>query len=137
MFFFCPSNFRKIAKWNSKFKNGIFTWKILKKHFFMEISKYLTLKFWIQFCNFPKIAWAKKISIIRFLGQFLKNMVTKFFRNSKFSNFLGNKTEISHLSSLDPARSKILLSPIPGPVSVREFLTTTKYWFGIELYLNF
>ena len=40
----------------------------------------------------------REISKIRFLGQFLtlKNMVLKFSQNSKFSYFLGIKSEIHH-----------------------------------------
>ena len=46
---------------------------------------------------FPKLR-GRKISKFRFMGQFLtlKNMVTKFFQNSNFSDFLGIKSEISH-----------------------------------------
>ena len=59
-------------------------------------GKYSTLKFWIQFCNFSKITWAKKIKISFFGSVFdPENMVTKFFRNSNFSDFLGIKSEIS------------------------------------------
>ena len=45
---------------------------------------------------FPKLR-GRKISKFRFMGQFLtlKNMVTKFFQNSNFSDFLGIKSEIS------------------------------------------
>ena len=42
---------------------------------------------------------------ISFLGQFLtlKNMVTKFFRNSNFSDFLGIKSEINQFGvNIDP-----------------------------------
>ena len=48
---FSHSNFRKFARWNSKFKSGTFTgkWTILKKK----------LKFWVTLSNFSKIAWAK------------------------------------------------------------------------------
>ena len=65
-------------------------------------------KFWIFQVNsplsnfqffltiFPKLR-GRKISKFRFMGQFLtlKNMVTKFFQNSNFSDFLGIKSEIS------------------------------------------
>ena len=41
----------------------------------------------------------RKIAKLIFWGQFLtlKNMVTKFFRNSNFSDFLGIKSEINQL----------------------------------------
>ena len=53
--------------------------------------------FEIDFAIFRKLRGQKK-SKFRFLGQFLtlENMVTKFFRNSNFSDFLGIKSEISH-----------------------------------------
>ena len=70
-------------------------------------------KFWIFQVNsplsnfqffltiFPKLR-GRKISKFRFMGQFLtlKNMVTKFFQNSNFSDFLGIKSEISHCSDV-------------------------------------
>ena len=51
--------------------------------------------------NFEKNFFFLKINVknkITFLGQFLtlENMVTNFFRNSNFSDFLGIKSEISH-----------------------------------------
>ena len=54
-----------------------------------------TLNFWVFLTIFPKLR-GRKISKI--MGQFLtlKNMVTKFFQNSNFSDFLGIKSEISH-----------------------------------------
>ena len=72
-----------------------------KKWFF---SKFLIfqvliplLNFEFNFAFFRKLRRRKK-SKFRFLGQFLtlKNMVTKFFRNSNFSDFLGIKSEINH-----------------------------------------
>ena len=47
--------------------------------------------FELNFAIFRKLRGQKK-SKFHFLGQFLtlKNMVTKFFRNSNFSDFLGN-----------------------------------------------
>jgi len=68
-------------------------------------------KFWIFQVNsplsnfeifstiFPKLR-GRKISKFRFMGQFLtlKNMVTKFFQNSNFSDFLGIKSEISQFT---------------------------------------
>ena len=60
-----------------------------------------TLKFWVFLTIFPKLR-GRKISKFRFMGQFLtlKNMVTKFFQNSNFSDFLGIKSEISHLDKI-------------------------------------
>ena len=54
----------------------------------------------LNFALFRKLRRQKK-SKFRFLGQFLtlKNMVTKFFRNSNFSDFLGIKSEINHSAS--------------------------------------
>ena len=53
--------------------------------------------FELNFAIFRKLRGQKK-SKFHFLGQFLtlKNMVTKFFRNSNFSDFLGIKSEINH-----------------------------------------
>ena len=52
--------------------------------------------FELNFAIFRKLRRQKK-SKFRFLGQFLtlKNMVTKFFPNSNFSDFLGIRSEIS------------------------------------------
>ena len=52
--------------------------------------------FELNFAIFRKLRGQKK-SKFHFLGQFLtlKNMVTKFFRNSNFSDFLGIKSEIN------------------------------------------
>ena len=52
--------------------------------------------FELHFAIFRKLRRQKK-SKFHFLGQFLtlKNMVTKFFRNSNFSDFLGIKSEIN------------------------------------------
>ena len=57
--------------------------------------------FELHFAIFRKLRRQKK-SKFHFLGQFLtlKNMVTKFFRNSNFSDFLGIKSEINQCGML-------------------------------------
>ena len=66
------------------------------------------------------------------MGQFLtlKNMITKFFQNSNFSDFLGIKSEISHLAptqlnwvlsrvrSVVPSCSEVLITLICSKYSV-------------------
>ena len=61
---------------------------------FQVNSPLLNFEFFLTI--FPKLR-GRKISKFRFMGQFLtlKNMVTKFFQNSNFSDFLGIKSEIS------------------------------------------
>ena len=61
----------------------------------ISFPKFLIFKVFLTI--FPKLR-GRKISKFRFMGQFstLKNIVTKFFKNSNFSDFLGIKSEISH-----------------------------------------
>ena len=92
----------------------LFQMGCLQSQFYADYDEKISFpKFWVFqvnipilsfdffFSNFSKIAWAK-ISKFRFIGQFLtlKNMVTKFFQNSNFSDFLGIKSEISHLDKI-------------------------------------
>ena len=69
-------------------------WVFSKFSIFQVIIPLLNCE--LNFALFRKLRRQKK-SKFRFLGQFLtlKNMVTKFFRNSNFSDFLGIRSEIS------------------------------------------
>ena len=94
-------------------------WLMVQKHFWLgsmhtefnadSNAKWVFSKFSIFQVNIPlrnfelNFAFFRKLrgqknSKFHFLGQFLtlKNMVTKFFRYSNFSDFLGIKSEINH-----------------------------------------
>ena len=77
--FFCPRNFRKIAKLSSKFRSGIFTlkWKILEQLIFH----------WNQ----RKIAWTKKIKISFFGSVFdTEKYCQKIFPTFELFGFFRN-----------------------------------------------
>ena len=69
--------------------------KVFQNFWIFQVNSPL-LNFQFFFTIFPKLR-GQKISKFCFMGQFLtlKNMVTKFFQNSNFSDFLGIKSEIS------------------------------------------
>ena len=105
------------------------------KKIFRKFSKFRVLcplwSFGFFLTIFSKLR-GRKISKFRFMGQFLtlKNMVTKFFQNSNFSDFLGIKSEISqYVIPITYTRFHIRHYPIIFHVHSWRFVGKLLYYF--------